>query len=188
MKYRYTGRNQDKIIDRLDKKEKKESLKRDRFFKFKLSEIHNKVSQELLLDKIIETENPKAVSDLVMQGLTRAYKSNEFDFKFFIAPIRTLIPQPNSYALYLTQYILEVIIDDPNVIDVYGTDLEIYTLIDKIIRGINERFERSEREIAEQLSHNKSLVPGSQDYEIALEQLFNKKMGTNTLPSKDFQK
>ena len=184
MKYRYSGRIQDRLINRLERKEKRESFRRDRFFKFKLSEIHNKASQALLLNKIIETENPKGISDLIMQGLTKSYKSNEFDFKYFIAPIRTLVPRPNPYALYLTQYILEVIINDPNVIDVYGTDLEIYTLIDNVIRQINEKFERTEEEVVKQLSHNKSLIPGSRDYEIALEQLFYKKIGPSEKPQK----
>ena len=184
MKYRYSGTTHDKLIDRLERKEKKESVRRDRFFKFKLSEIHNKVSQALLLNKIIETENPHAISDLIMQGLNKAYKTSEFDFKYFIAPIRNVVPRPNPYSLYLTQYILEVIIDNPNVIDIYGTDLEIYKLIDGIIRQINERFERAEEEVFKQLSHNKSLIPGSRDYEIALEQLFNKKMGSGERPAK----
>ena len=184
MKYRYSGTTHDKLIDRLERKEKKESIRRDRFFKFKLSEIHNKVSQALLLNKIIETENPHAISDLIMQGLNKAYKTSEFDFKYFIAPIRNVVPRPNPYSLYLTQYILEVIIDNPNVIDIYGTDLEIYKLIDGIIRQINERFERAEEEVFKQLSHNKSLIPGSRDYEIALEQLFNKKMGSGERPAK----
>ncbi|MBW1690087.1 MAG: hypothetical protein DRG87_05375 [Deltaproteobacteria bacterium] len=177
MKYRYSGRTHDRLIDRLERKEKKESIRRDRFFKFKLSEIHNKVSQALLLNKIIETENPQAISDLIMQGLNKAYKTSEFDFKYFIAPIRNVVPRPNPYSLYLTQYLLEVMIDNPNVIDIYGTDLEIYKLIDGIISQINERFERAEQEVFKQLSHNKSLIPGSRDYEIALEQLFSKKIG-----------
>ena len=102
MKYRYSGRVQDRLINRLERKEKRESFRRDRFFRFKLSEIHNKLAQALLLNRIIETENPQAVSDLVMRGLNKAYKSNEFDFKYFIAPIRTVVPRPNPYALYLT--------------------------------------------------------------------------------------
>ena len=179
MKTRYSGRIQDRLINRLERKEKRESFRRDRFFKFKLAEIHNKLSQDLLLNKIIETENPQAVSELIMQGLNKAYKSNEFDFKYFIAPIRTLVPRANPYALYLTQYILEVIIDDPNIIDVYGTDLEIYSLIDTILNQINEKFERAEEEIIRHLRRNKSLIPGSRDYEIALEQLFKKRLGSS---------
>ena len=184
MKYRYSGRSQDKLISRLEKKEKRESYRRDRFFKFKLSEIHNRLTQALLIKKIIETENPQKISDLIIQGLNKAYRSKEFDYKYFVAPIRTLVPRPNPYALYLTQYILEVMINDPNVIDIYGTDHEIYSLIDNIINQVNEKFERTEEEIFRQISRNKSLIPGSRDYEIALEQMFYKKIGPRESPQK----
>ena len=178
------GRVQDKIINRLERQERQQAFQRDRFLKFKLPEIHNKLAQTLLMENVIETDNPTAISDAILRGLKKALNSSEFDFKYFTAPLRTLVPRPNPYSLYLAQYILEVLINDPNVIDVYGTDLEIYTLIDGIISHINERFEQTEKEIVKQLSHNKSLIPGSRDYEIALEQMFYKKVGSSEMPPK----
>lgn len=170
-------RVQDKLINRLERQEKQAAFQRDRFFKFKLPEIHARLSQALLLEKTIETDNPTAVSDLILKGLNKALKSDEFDFKYFVAPLRNLLPHPNQISLYITQYILEVVINDPSVIEVYGTDLEIYTVLNNVITQINMKFERTEAEMMEQLSRNKSLTPGSRDYEIALEQLFRKKMG-----------
>ena len=172
-----SGRVQEKLLNRLERKEKREAFQRDRFFKFKLPEIQSRLSQALLMEKIIETDNPAAVSDLLMKGLKKGINSNEFDFKYFIAPIRNLIPRPNLISLYMTQYILEVIIDHESVIDVYGTDLEIYKVVNDVISRINIKFERTEAEILQQLSRNKKLTPGSRDYDIALEQLFFKKMG-----------
>ncbi len=172
-----TGRVQDKLINRLERKERQEAFQRDRFFRFKLPEIHTRLAQSLLIEKIIETDNPAAVSGLILQGLKKAIKSSEFDFKYFIAPIRDLLPRPNPVSLYLTQYILEVVINDPSVVEVYGTDLEIYKAVNNVITQINMKFERAEKEILEQLSRSKSLTPGSRDYDIALEQLFRKKMG-----------
>jgi hypothetical protein len=172
-----SGSVQEKLINRLERKEKQEAFQRDRFFKFKLPEIQNRLCQDLLMEKIIETDNPAALSDLILKGLKTALRSSEFDLKYFIAPIRNLLPRPNPISLYITQYILEVVINDPCVIDVYGTDLEIYKVINNVITQINLRFERAEKEILQQLSRNKSLVPGSRDYDIALEQLFRKKMG-----------
>ena len=172
-----SGRVQEKIIDRLERKEREEAFQRDRFFKFKLTEIHTQLYQSLLMEKIIETDNTAAVSDLLLKGLKKVLRSNEFDFKYFIAPIRQLVPRPNPISLYMTQYILEVLIDDPSVVEVYGTDLEIYKVVNHVITQINMKFERAEKEIIEQLSHNKSLTPGSRDYEIALDQLLRKKMG-----------
>jgi hypothetical protein len=104
-------------------------------------------------------------------------KINEFDFKYFIAPIRNLVPRPNLYSLYITQYIMEVIIDDPAVIDIYGTDLDIYKVVNNVMTQINLRFERDEEAILKQLSRNKSMIPGSREYDIALDQLFRKKLG-----------
>jgi len=168
---------QDKIIDRLERQEKQQAFQRDRFFKFKLPEIHTRLSQVLFMEKVIETDNSAAVSTLILNGLKKTLRISEFDFKYFIAPIRNLIPRPNPISLYITQYILEVIMNDPSVIEVYGTDEEIYKTVNDVITDINVKFQRDEKEIIEQLSHNKSLTRGSRDYEIALDQLFRKKMG-----------
>ncbi len=170
-------RVQERLINRLERKEKEAAYQRDRFFKFKLPEIHNRLTQVLLMDKIIETDDPGAVSDLILKGLKQALKASEFDFKYFIAPIRNLVPRPNPISLYITQYILEVMINDPAVIDIYGTDLEIYKKVNDVIVQTNMKFEKTEEEILRQLARNRSLVPGSRDYDIALEQMFYQKMG-----------
>jgi len=172
-----TGRVQDKILNRLERKEKQEAFQRDRFFKFKLPQIHSNLSQTLLMEKIIETDNSTAVSDLLLKGLKRALRTNEFEFKYFIAPIRSVVPRPNPISLYMTQYILEVMIQEPAVIEVYGTDLEIYKVVNDVITRINLKFERAEQDIVQQLSKNKSLTPGSREYDIALDQLIKKRFG-----------
>lgn len=177
MKNFNTGRVQDKLISKLERQEKQQAFQRDRFFKFKLSEIHNNLSQALLMEKIVETDNSAAFSDTLLKGLKNLLKTNEFDFKYFIAPIRNLVPRSNPISLYITQYILEVVINDPSVIDVYGTDQDIYQVVNRVITNINLKFERAEEKILQQLSHNKSLIPGSRDYDIALDQLFRKTMG-----------
>ena len=177
MKKSGSGKVQDSIIDRLERQERQEAFKRDKFFRFKLPEIHTRLSQALLMEKVVETDNAAAVSGLILKGLRKALRSTEFDFKYFVAPIRDIVPHPNLISLYMTQFVLEVVINDPSVIDVYGTDLEIYKAVNKVISQINTKFERSEAEIVQQLARNKSLTPGSREYDIALEQLFRKKMG-----------
>jgi hypothetical protein len=172
-----SGKVQDSIIDRLERQEKQEAFKRDRFFRFKLREIHPQLSQALLMEKVVETDNAAAVSDLILKGLRKALRSTEFDLKYFVAPIRDIVPHPNLISLYMTQFILEVVINEPSVVDVYGTDLEIYKVVNKVISQINAKFERSEAEIVQQLARSKSLTPGSREYDIALEQFFRKKMG-----------
>ncbi|MFO7461769.1 MAG: hypothetical protein R6X07_14225 [Desulfatiglandales bacterium] len=172
-----SGKELDKVVKGIERKEKQAAFQRDRFFKFKLPEIHKSLSEALLMEKVVETENPNTLSDLVLQGLRQAVKVNEFDFKYFVAPLRDLLPNPNPVALYMTQYILEVVLKDPSVIEVYGTDMEIYRLLNDVIVKVNLKFERAEQEILQQLARNKSITQGSREYDIALDQAFRKRMG-----------
>ncbi len=177
MQPRDTGRVQEKLINRLEKMEKRQAYQRDRFFKYKLKEIHNNLSQKLLSERIVETDNPAAISDSLLKCLKKAQNSTPFDFDFFIAPIRDLIARPNRHSLYITQYIREVMIDDPNVIEIYGTDEEIYRVVNTVVSQVNAKFQRDEEEIYAQLSRNKTLKPGSSAYDIELDRLMRRKMG-----------
>jgi hypothetical protein len=68
MKHLNTGKEQDKLINRLERQEKKQSIQRDRFLKFKLNEIHSSLTQELLMQKVVETDNTGAFSELILKG------------------------------------------------------------------------------------------------------------------------
>jgi hypothetical protein len=177
MQPRDSGRVQDKLINKLERQEKQRAFQQGRFFRFKLPEIHNKLRQTLLQERIIETDNAAAVSDAILKGLKMALNSSEFDFKYFVSPIRSLVPHPNPYSLYMTQYLMEVLINDPDVIDIYGTDEDIYHAIDRIISKSSSHFDKVEKEIVAQLAEKKSLTPGSAEYKIAMDQLLREKVG-----------
>ncbi|MBU0990483.1 MAG: DUF507 family protein [Proteobacteria bacterium] len=177
MHTRDTGRVQDKLIKQLERQEKQEAFQQGRFFRFKLPEIHNKLYQTLLLEKVIETDNVAAVSDSILKGLKKALNSSDFEFKYFVSPIRNLVPRPNPYSLYMTQYLMEVLINDPDVIEIYGTDEEVYHTINRIISRSSIQFEKVEEEIVARLARDKSLLPGSAEYKIAMDQLLREKVG-----------
>ena len=177
MKHLNTGKEHNKVIKRLERQEKKQSMQRDRFLRFKLNEIHSGLTQELLMQEIVETDNSGAFSELLHKGLKKLSRTNEFDYKYYIAPIRGLVPRPNPISLYMTQYILEDVLNAPCVIDVYGTDVEIYKAVNKVVSNLNLKFEQAEEKIMKQLASNKSLTPGSRQFDIAFEELFRKTMG-----------
>ncbi|RLB10609.1 MAG: hypothetical protein DRG39_05965, partial [Deltaproteobacteria bacterium] len=149
----------------------------ERFFRFKMDDINNKLTQALINNKIIETTNPGSISKELAEGLRKALKSSEFDFQYFISPIRDLVPKPDPISLYMTQYVLEILIDHPDVVEIYGTDQQVYETINNVLKTSYAEFEKIEQEIITQLSHNKDLVPGSREYEIVLDQLLRKRMG-----------
>lgn len=177
MHTRDSGRVHEKLVKRLERQEKQLAYQQERFFKFKLDDIHGKLMQTLMQEEIIETDNAAAVSSALMKGVKKAANSSEFDLTYFISPIRTLVPRPNPYSLYMTQYLMEVLIHDPAVIEIYGTDEDIYHVINKVISRSSIQFDEMEREIDAQLARNQKLVPGSAAYQVAKDEMFRKKVG-----------
>jgi hypothetical protein len=60
----------------------------------------------------------------------------EFDIQFKIAPLRNLATDPNFISLFLTQFIIEDLVDHPKVQDVFGDDLDIYLAVDSVLNRI----------------------------------------------------
>ncbi len=170
-------KEQDKLLSQIERQERQQSFQRDRFMRFKLTELHNRLSQVLLMEKVLETDQPAAVSDLILKGLKQIIRSSEFDFRYFISPIRDLVAHPDPYVLYMTQYIMEVMIKDPSVIEVYGTDVDIYNTVKEVFTQVNQRFDKAEADVKAQLAANKALQPGTRDYDLAMDQLMRKKVG-----------
>ena len=177
MYLRDSGKVQEQLIKKLERNEKQRSFQQGRFFRFRLMEIHNRLYQTLLQEKVVETDNVGAFSDSILKGLKKALNSSEFDFKYFISPIRDLIPRPNPYSLYMTQYLMEVLIEEPFIIDIFGTDEDIYHIINRVISQISLQFEKMEKDIAGQLEKTKSLKQGTAEWDVAFDELLRKKAG-----------
>ena len=71
---------------------------------------------------------------------------------------------------------MEKLINDPNVIEIYGEDLEIYRTVNEVVSKVNAKFDRTEEEILAQLARNRSLRPGTRDYEIELDRLMQDRL------------
>ena len=63
----------------------------------------------------------------------------EFDLNFKVAPIRSIAQDPNVVSLFMTQFVIEDLIDHPNIQDVFGDDLDVYKAVDSIFSQIRPR-------------------------------------------------
>ena len=95
--------------------------------------------QRLLDLHIIETNSAHAIQEVMAKQLQQLSDMEEFDMQFKIAPIRNLTPDPNVISLYLTQFIIEDLINNSHIQDVFGDDLEIYRAVDSILSKIRPR-------------------------------------------------
>lgn len=130
------GSSTNKTIDAIDRKRE-----RERQFMLKKSrelarELAVALVQRLLDQHIIETNSVQAIQDVLEKQLSRLGDMEEFEMQYKVAPVRNLTPDPNVISLYLTQYIIEDLIEHDNIQDVFGDDLEIYRAVDSILSRI----------------------------------------------------
>ena len=128
-----------KTIDAIDRKRERERqymLKKSREMALELAVS---LVQRLMDQHIIETNSTHAIQETMARQLQQLGDMEEFDMQFKIAPIRNLTPDPNVISLYLTQYIVEDLINHPNIQDVFGDDLDIYRAVDSVLAKIRPR-------------------------------------------------
>ncbi len=124
----------DKTIRAIDRKRERER----RFILNKArdnaEEFAAQVTQRLIDREILELNSVQAVRDAFIVQLRALPEMEEFDIQLKVAPIRTIIPDPNILSLYLTGYVIENLINNPAIEDVFGEDIDIYRAIDSIFK------------------------------------------------------
>ncbi len=92
--------------------------------------------QRLIDKQILETTAVDSLRELFRNQMERLSRMEDFDIQFKIAPLRGLVPNPNFISLFLTQYIIEDLIDHPKVLDIFGDDEEIYQAVDSVMNSV----------------------------------------------------
>ena len=128
-----------KTIDAIDRKRERERRYMLRKTRDHAAELSTALVQRLLDQHIIETNSDQAIREAMEKQLTAMSDMEEFDMQFKIAPIRTLTQDPNIISLFVTQYIIEDLIDHPHIQDVFGDDLDVYRAVDSILSRVRPR-------------------------------------------------
>jgi hypothetical protein len=122
-----------RTIDAIDRKRERER----RFMLNKAREnsadLSIRLVQRLLDQHIIETNANAAIQEALEKQLRQVSDMEEFEIQYKVAPIRELTQDPNLLSLYITQYIVEDLIDHPNIQDVFGDDLDVYRAVDSVL-------------------------------------------------------
>jgi hypothetical protein len=122
-----------KTIDAIDRKRERERQVMMTRARDGASDLAKALVQRLLDQHIIETNNITAIRDSMERQLKQMSDLEEFELQYKIAPLRSLTPDPNVCSLYITQYVVEDLIDHPHIQDVFGDDLDIYGAVDSIL-------------------------------------------------------
>ena len=92
------------------------------------------IAMKLVEKDLIETTNNTALDDQLKNCLEKMNRLDDFEIDYQIAPIRNLIPQPHIVSLYVTSFVIEQLIKHKDVVDIFGSDEEIYYTINEQVK------------------------------------------------------
>jgi len=91
--------------------------------------LSNAIAMKLVEDSLVETTNKNSLEEQIKQCLDKLGRADDFDVDYQISPLRNLVPQPHVVSLYVTAFVLEQLINHKDTVDIFGSDEEIYTVI-----------------------------------------------------------
>ncbi len=91
--------------------------------------LANAVAQKLVENGLVETQSKNSLEAQILRCLETMTRADDFDIDYQTAPIRNLVPNPHIISLYLTAFVIEKLLDHNDIVDIYGSDEEIYATI-----------------------------------------------------------
>lgn len=135
----YTGNREAKLLSKIESSKERERIRTISAIRDNIDLFSNKVSMKMIESGLIETVSKTSVENQIARCLDNLVKAEDFDIDYMVAPFRTLISNPNIASLYLTAFIVETLINHKDVIDIYGSDDDIYFCIQKELTALMER-------------------------------------------------
>jgi hypothetical protein len=96
-----------------------------------IDELADRISMKLIEERLIETTNKADLDSQIHSALQTILDAEEFELQYQTANLRTLVPRPNFVSLFVTAYIVEKLIDHKCIVDIFGTDEEIYKSVNR---------------------------------------------------------
>jgi hypothetical protein len=131
----YTGNKEAKLLSKIESSKEREKFATISIIRDNIEALANKVSMKLIESGLIETFSKSGVENQIAKCMDILCKAEDFDIDYMIAPFRTIVPNPNIAGLYITAFVVEKLIDHKDVIDIFGSDEDIYYCIQKEISG-----------------------------------------------------
>jgi len=127
----YTGNREANLLSKIESSKERERIRTIAIIRDNIDAFSNKVSMKLIESKLVETVSKSSIENQILRCLDTLCKAEDFDIDYMVAPFRSLVSNPNIASLYLTAFIVEKLINHKDVIDIYGSDEDIYFCIQK---------------------------------------------------------
>ena len=96
-----------------------------------LEPLSNAIAMKLVENSLVETTNKNSLEEQIKKSLDKLTRTEDFDIDYQIAPFRNIISNPHVVSIYLTAFVIEKLINHKDVIDIFGSDEDIYYCINQ---------------------------------------------------------
>ncbi len=132
-------RTTDKTIRAIDRKREQERRKMFILARDNSEVLATKLVQRLIDRNILEATSVENIQQVFEKQLRKLIDMEEFDMQLKLAPVRTLVQDPNIISLYLTAFIIEDLIEHNDIQDIFGEDLDIYRSLDSVLKALRPK-------------------------------------------------
>lgn len=93
--------------------------------------LSNAIAMKLIENNLVETTNKNILEEQIVKCLEKLGHADDFDIDYQNAPFRKIVTHPNVVSLYVTAFVIETLINHKVVVDIFGSDDEIYRCINQ---------------------------------------------------------
>ncbi|MGA7144225.1 MAG: hypothetical protein WBY47_06935 [Desulfobacterales bacterium] len=125
------SKRESKILSRIESSKEYARRKAIDSAKEYIEPLSNAIAMKLVEESLVETTNKNVLEEQISKCIENLTRSDEFDVDYRIAPFRHVVSNPNVVSLYIAAFVIETLINHKVVVDVFGSDEEIYICINR---------------------------------------------------------
>ncbi len=119
------------VISRLDHEKESQRYTAMNLLRQHLDLLSDRIATKLIEERLVETTSKDELESQLHFSLETLLTAEEFDIQFHLANVRSLVPRPHFISLYVTAFIIEKLIDHRCIVEIYGTDEDIYHCVNR---------------------------------------------------------
>jgi hypothetical protein len=120
-----------KILSRIESSKEYARRKAIESARDHIDPLANAIAMKLVENHLVETTNKNVLEEQIAQCIKNLSHAEDFDVDYKIAPFRHITTHPNVVSIYVTAFVIENLINHKVVVDVFGSDEEIYICINR---------------------------------------------------------
>jgi hypothetical protein len=126
-----TSSREASILSKIESSKEYERRKAIETARNHIEPLSNAIAMKLVENNLVETTNKNVLEEQLAKCIETLSRAESFDIDFQNAPFRNIVTHPNVVSLYVTAFVIETLINHKVVVDIFGSDEEIYRCINQ---------------------------------------------------------